>query len=65
VWESVVSNVKAFLGSVKTELSKVTWPSRKETVGTTGVVIFIVIIISLYLGLCDLVLTKLIHLILG
>ncbi|CAH2030564.1 Protein translocase subunit SecE [Trichlorobacter ammonificans] len=58
-------NVKVFFDSVKTELVKVTWPSRKETVATTGVVIFIVLIISVYLGLCDLVLTRLIRMILG
>jgi len=63
--EIAVQNVKFFLDSVKTELVKVTWPTRKETVATTGVVIFIVFVISVYLGLCDLVLTKLIRLILG
>ena len=60
-----MQNVKVFLDSVKIELGKVTWPTRKETIATTGVVIFIVFAISIYLGLCDLVLAKLIRLILG
>lgn len=60
-----VQNVKSFLDSVKIELEKVTWPTRKETVATTGVVIVIVLIISLYLGACDVVLAKLMRLILG
>lgn len=54
-----------FFESVKLELNKVTWPTRKETVATTGVVVTIVLLISLYLGTCDIVLAKLMRLILG
>lgn len=60
-----MQNIQLFLGSVKQELHKVTWPTRKETVATTGVVIMIVFIISLYLGLCDVVLSRLMRLVLG
>jgi len=60
-----VQNVKTFFESVKLELSKVTWPTRKETVATTGVVIMIVFMVSIYLGLCDVVLSKLMRLVLG
>jgi preprotein translocase subunit SecE len=60
-----VQNLKLFFESVKTELIKVTWPTRKETVATTGVVILIVFLISLYLGACDIVLAKLLQMILG
>ena len=43
------SNAKSynFLGEVATELSKVTWPSRQETVASTGVIIVMVGIASL------------------
>lgn len=60
-----MQNVKGFFESVKLELGKVTWPTRKETVATTGVVIVIIFLISFYLGLCDVVLSKLMRLILG
>jgi preprotein translocase subunit SecE len=50
---------------VKTELGKVTWPTRKETIGTAWVVIVIVVLISFYLGACDLILNKLMRLILA
>lgn len=60
-----MQNVKSFVESVKIELGKVTWPTRKETVATTGVVVVIVFIISIYLGACDIVLAKLMRLILG
>jgi len=56
--------MKQFLEEVKAEMGKVTWPSRKETVATAWVVIAIIVLISLYLGACDLVLAKLIRIIL-
>ncbi|ABK98298.1 preprotein translocase subunit SecE [Pelobacter propionicus] len=60
-----MQKLRSFLESVKIELAKVTWPTRKETVATTGVVVVIIVLISLYLGVCDLVLAKLMRLILG
>ena len=60
-----MQRVKSFLESVKLELGKVTWPTRKETVATTSVVVVIIFLISIYLGACDLVLAKLMRLILG
>ncbi|MEI6209027.1 MAG: preprotein translocase subunit SecE [Desulfuromonadales bacterium] len=60
-----MQRVTMFFESVKLELNKVTWPTRKETVATTGVVVTIVLLISLYLGTCDIVLAKLMRLILG
>jgi preprotein translocase subunit SecE len=56
--------MKQFLEEVKAEMGKVTWPSRKETIATSWVVITIIVLISLYLGACDLVLAKLIRIIL-
>lgn len=60
-----MQNILSFVQSVKLELTKVTWPTRKETLATTGVVIIIVCIISLYLGLCDIVLSKSLRFLLG
>ena len=40
------------------ELKKVHWPSRKETYAATLVVIIVVVLISVYLSLVDLALTK-------
>ncbi|MDL2274497.1 preprotein translocase subunit SecE [Desulfosarcina sp. OttesenSCG-928-G10] len=42
-----------FLREVRIELKKVTWPSRKQTVGSTVVVLVVVAIISVFLGLVD------------
>jgi preprotein translocase subunit SecE len=61
----VLAKTRNFIEEVKLELGKVTWPTRKETIGTAWVVIVIVLLISLYLGACDLVLNKLMRLILA
>jgi preprotein translocase subunit SecE len=42
-----------FLREVKIELKKVAWPSRKQTIGSTVVVIILVLIISFFLGAVD------------
>lgn len=52
-----------YLREVRAELRKVTWPSKKQTVGTTAVVIVLVMIISVFLGLVDMSLSGLIRLI--
>ncbi|HDS16362.1 MAG TPA: preprotein translocase subunit SecE [Proteobacteria bacterium] len=46
-------------------MKKVTWPGRKATLGLTWVVLLTVFVISLYLGLVDLGLAKLIKFILA
>lgn len=53
-----------FLREVKIELSKVTWPSRKQTIGSTVVVLVFVFIIALFLGMVDIGLSSLVRLIL-
>ena len=45
--------VQTFLGEVVSELKLVTWPNRKETLVTTGVVLILVLILAIYLGLVD------------
>lgn len=61
----MIAKTKVFFDEVKLELEKVTWPTRKETIATTWVVVFIVVLISFYLGACDLVLARLLRFLLG
>ena len=42
-----------FIQEVRQETSKVTWPSRKETVTTTAMVFAMVVLVSLFLSLVD------------
>lgn len=53
-----------FLREVKVELKKVAWPSRKQTMGSTVVVLVLVFIISAFLGVVDLGLSNLVRLVL-
>ena len=42
-----------FLREVRTEIKKVTWPSRKDTLSATIVVLVAVFIIATFLGIVD------------
>ena len=53
-----------FLREVRIELKRVSWPSRAQTMGSTAVVLILVIIISFFLGLVDMGLSGLVRLIL-
>ena len=52
-----------FLREVKLELKKVSWPSRREISGSTGVVILNVVFVAVYLGIVDNILQQLMRLI--
>ena len=61
----VTEKVKQFLAGSKLELRKVTWPTPKQTLASTSVVIIVVIIVSAFLGIVDFGLTKVVKLVLG
>ncbi len=58
----MIERIKQFFREVKTETGKVVYPSRDELKGSTIIVIVTVIVISAFLGVVDLGLTKLIGL---
>ena len=49
-----------FVAEAWQELKKVTWPGRRETLGTTAVVLVLVFIIASFLGLVDMGLSALV-----
>jgi len=53
-----------FFREVRVELKKVTWPSRKETIASTSVVLITVILVAFFLGIVDLGLSRLIKVLL-
>jgi preprotein translocase subunit SecE len=61
---SVLQKSMQFLREVKIELKKVTWPTRKQTMGSTVVVVILTMIFSLFLGLVDVSLSGLIRVVL-
>ena len=57
----MANKVSEFLGDVKAELQKVTWPTRKETYGSTVVVIVLVLLVAVFLWVVDSALSMLIR----
>ena len=67
-WRSVAEYWNRSIQFVKEawiELKKVTWPSQKETMGATAVVLVLVMLVSFYLGLVDMALSRLMKVIIG
>lgn len=56
----MVEKIKEFFREVKIEIKKVVYPSREELMGSTWVVIFTAIVISVFLGIVDLGLAKIV-----
>ena len=54
-----------FLGQVKTEMGKVAWPSKDELISSTVVVIVTTILLGIFIGVCDLILSRGINLLIG
>lgn len=61
----IIQKVTQFLKEAKAELKKVTWPTPKQTMASTAVVIVLVFILSMILGIIDFALAKAVKLILG
>ena len=47
-----------FLKEARTELAKVVWPKRNETVKLTAVVIGVSVGVGVFIGLLDIIFTK-------
>ena len=56
----VIAKALQFLTNVRGELEKTTWPSKKDTYGSTIVVILLVIFFAVFLGLVDSGLSRLV-----
>jgi preprotein translocase subunit SecE len=48
-----MTNPLEFLQEVRAEAAKVTWPTRRETLITTGLVLFMVLLASLFFVAVD------------
>lgn len=54
------TQIRKFIEEVKVEFGKIVWPDKKMTLGLTGIVIVMTIIVSIYLGSVDLVIGKIV-----
>ncbi len=62
---SLWTRFQTYLREVVYELRKVVWPSRKETIGSTSVVVIIVILCGIYLGIVDFILARFVRFLIG
>jgi preprotein translocase subunit SecE len=60
---NIVNKIKTFFIQVIEELKKVSWSSREELMGATVVVIVITFIMSAFIGVVDIALSKALSLI--
>ena len=60
--DNIFRKVRFFLGDVRNELTKSTWPTRAELVESTIVVIVSVVLFAVFVGACDTVLRNVIGL---
>lgn len=60
-----MANAFDFIQQVRSEAAKVTWPSRRETMITTGLVILMVVVASIFFVAVDWSLQHIIALVLG
>ncbi len=58
--KNLLQKISQFFREVRVEMKKVTWPSRKETLASTSVVLITVILMAFFLGIVDLGLSRLI-----
>jgi len=54
-----------FLKEVKEELNKVVWPTREQTIRYTVLVVLVAVVVGIFLGFLDYLLTLLTNLLLG
>jgi preprotein translocase subunit SecE len=57
----MITKAFGFLAEVRAEVKKVTWPTRAEALGGTAVVVVVVLIMALFLGVVDAILSKIVQ----
>jgi preprotein translocase subunit SecE len=57
--------IKQFLKEVRIELTKVTWTTREELIYSTFIVIVVSLVLAVFIGIIDMVLSNLATMFLG
>jgi preprotein translocase subunit SecE len=61
----MVERLKKFLTEVRSEMRKVTWPTREELKESTKIVIIATFVVTIFVGVIDQILTLIIRRLLG
>jgi preprotein translocase subunit SecE len=57
--------IVTYFNETRTELKKVTWPSREELNQSTRVVILATFLVTVFIGIVDQILSRIINLVFG
>ncbi|MFH1372386.1 MAG: preprotein translocase subunit SecE [bacterium] len=60
-----MEKIKKFLKEVNAELRKVTWPTKDELVGSTIVTVVVSLVVAIFIGIVDRILTAVVRVIFG
>lgn len=63
MFKKFYQSIAGFIKGVTTELGKVSFPGKSETIGATTVVIIFTLIVSIFLFLIDSILVRLLRLV--
>ena len=61
----MANKVAGFLKEIKLEMIKVSWPNKEELIGSTVIVLVSLAILSIFIGVCDIVLSKIVNIIMS
>ncbi len=61
----IIQRIREFFQEVQVEMRRVSFPTRKETMGATAVVLAFVAVLSIFLALTDAVLSRLVTKLIG
>ena len=61
----MANKIANFFKEINLELAKVSWPTRDELIGSTVIVLVSLAILSAFIGVCDLVLSKIVNIIMA
>ena len=61
----MANKVANFFKDIKLEMIKVSWPNKDELIGSTAIVLISLAILSAFIGVCDVVLSKVVNIIMA
>lgn len=59
----MANKVGVYLKEIKLEMAKVSWPTKDELIGSTVIVLVSLAILSGFIGVCDVILSKIVNVI--
>jgi preprotein translocase subunit SecE len=61
----MANKVANFFKDIKLEMMKVSWPTKEELIGSTVVVLVSLTALSIFIGICDIILSRIVNIIMA